>query len=346
MRTQASAEFDWWFRASYSTIARTVFLVTGDRGRGEEITQDAFAKMWQHWSSVSRYERPDAWVRRVAIRMAVKQVKRERIRKERERLAVVRDDPPPLPDPDLADGVAQLSPMQRAVVVLFYWEDQSVFDIARALEVSESTVKQHLFRARARLAASWERRRPTMSVDDRIRAGMSATLWRSSPPWIEPRRCPWQRSPTPRCAAGRGGWSGRGLLDRGPGGRRAESVRPAWPVTPVPSPTSELFGRYESDVTQPRGLAGHWVLEFDGTGALLVTPPDRYPGVVSGTLFTADGTTLRTNLFSQDVCSDLGDGDFSWTREGARLALAENIEPCGARGRFFTDNPWIAVHGP
>ena len=42
--------------------------------------------------------------------------------------------------------------MQRAVVVLFYWEDQSVFDIARALEVSESTVKQHLFRARARLA--------------------------------------------------------------------------------------------------------------------------------------------------------------------------------------------------
>ena len=43
--------------------------------------------------------------------------------------------------------------MQRAVVVLFYWEDQSVFDIARALEVSESTVKQHLFRARARLAS-------------------------------------------------------------------------------------------------------------------------------------------------------------------------------------------------
>jgi len=152
VRTEASVEFDWWFRASYSSVARTVFVVVGDRGRAEEITQDAFVQMLRHWSSVRGYERPDAWVRRVAIRIAVKQAKRERMRGERERLAVVRTDPTPLPDPDLAAGVAQLSPMQRAAVVLFYWEDLSVFDIARALGVSESTVKQHLFRARARLA--------------------------------------------------------------------------------------------------------------------------------------------------------------------------------------------------
>ena len=93
MRTEASAEFDWWFRASYSSVARTVFLVVGDRGRAEEITQDAFVQMLRHWSSVRRYERPDAWVRRVAIRMAVKQAKRERMRRERERLAVVRGRP-------------------------------------------------------------------------------------------------------------------------------------------------------------------------------------------------------------------------------------------------------------
>ncbi len=152
MRAEASAEFDWWFRASYSSIARTAFLVVGDRGHAEDITQDAFAKMLQHWSSVRGYERPDAWVRRVAIRMAVKQAKRDRMRRERERLVEVREHPIVLPDPDVARSVGQLSPMQRAVVVLFYWEDQSVFDIAHALEVSESTVKQHLFRARSRLA--------------------------------------------------------------------------------------------------------------------------------------------------------------------------------------------------
>lgn len=152
MRTEASDGFDWWYRASYPSVVRTVFLMTGDRGQAEEIAQDAFVTMLQHWSTVNRYDRPDAWVRRVAIRMAVKKAKRERMRRDRELWAVVREDPSPLPDPDLARSVARLSPMQRAAVVLFYWEDQSVFDIARTLEVSESTVKQHLFRARVRLA--------------------------------------------------------------------------------------------------------------------------------------------------------------------------------------------------
>ena len=153
MRTEASTEFEWWFRASYSSVERTVFLVVGDRGRAEEIAQEAFVKMLQRWSAVRRYDRPDAWVRRVAVRMAIKSAKRERVRPDVERLASRPElHTPSLPDPDLAAAVAELSPMQRAVVVLFYWEDNTVFDIARALEVSESTVKQHLFRARARLA--------------------------------------------------------------------------------------------------------------------------------------------------------------------------------------------------
>jgi RNA polymerase sigma-70 factor (ECF subfamily) len=43
--------------------------------------------------------------------------------------------------------------MQRAAVVLFYYDDLPVAEIARALVVSQSTVKQHLHRARVRLAA-------------------------------------------------------------------------------------------------------------------------------------------------------------------------------------------------
>jgi RNA polymerase sigma-70 factor (ECF subfamily) len=153
VRAEASAEFEWWFRASYSSVERTVFLVLGDRGRAEEIAQDAFIKMLQRWSEVRSYDRPDAWVRRVAVRMAVRSAKRERARPDLERLASAPDpEAPVLPDPDLAAAVHRLSPMQRVVVVLFYWEDNSVFEIARALGVSESTVKQHLFRARARIA--------------------------------------------------------------------------------------------------------------------------------------------------------------------------------------------------
>ena len=50
-------------------------------------------------------------------------------------------------------AVAALAPMQRAAVVLYYWEDRPVAEIAELLGVSESTVKQHLHRGRARLAS-------------------------------------------------------------------------------------------------------------------------------------------------------------------------------------------------
>ena len=152
MQAQARADYDWWFRAAYPSVSRTLFLIVHDRAQAEEIAQDAFVQLYRHWSTVEGYERPDLWVRRVAIRLAVRHVKRERMRRQREQLAA---EAPyeQLPDPDVGRAIASLSPMQRAAVVLYYWADDSVFDIARSLGVSESSVKQHLFRARARLAS-------------------------------------------------------------------------------------------------------------------------------------------------------------------------------------------------
>ncbi len=145
------AEFDWWYRTAYPRVARTVFLIVHDQVRSEDITQEAFLQLLRHWRTVGGYEQPDAWVRRVAIRMAVRHVKRESRRPRLERLAQhVGTDP--IPHPEVSVAIRSLSPMQRAAVVLYYWADQPVLEIARTLGVSESTVKQHLFRARARLA--------------------------------------------------------------------------------------------------------------------------------------------------------------------------------------------------
>lgn len=151
MRAAEQREYDWYFRASYAPVCRTVFLIVHDRELAEDVTQEALYRMLTHWRTVSGYERPEAWVRRVAIRIAVRELQRRTARVTKERLAqpVAYDE---LPDPDVGRAVAQLAPMQRAAVVLFYWEDRPVHEIAEVLCVSESTVKQHLFRARHRLA--------------------------------------------------------------------------------------------------------------------------------------------------------------------------------------------------
>ncbi len=151
MRGEDRADYEWLFRAAFPRVHRTVTLVLRDYDAAQEITQEAFLKLLENWRKVSAYEQPEAWVRRVAIRMAVRYAGRESQRLARERAALW---PPRTvePDVDLAEAIAALAPRQRAAVVLHYYEDLPVLEVARVLNVSDSTIKQHLHRARARLA--------------------------------------------------------------------------------------------------------------------------------------------------------------------------------------------------
>lgn len=149
--SDAELEYAWFFRAEFPAVVRTVYLILRDHGRAEDVSQDAFMQLYSHWRKVSRYERPEAWVRRVAIRMAVRQQKRERLRSvlERHTAVVVA---PSAGDLDLEQAMKGLSPMQRAVVVLYYFEDRPTNEIVEILGMSQSTVRVHLARARRRLA--------------------------------------------------------------------------------------------------------------------------------------------------------------------------------------------------
>jgi len=152
VRATERTEFEWVFRSTYASVLRTTYLILHDRGRAEEVTQDAFLRLCERWRGVHSVEVPEAWVRRVAVRAAVRSAQRTR----------QRTGPPPeddrptwdeLPDVDLARAIASLPPQQRAAVALHYLDDLSVEAVAQHLGVTASTVKQHLFRARARLAS-------------------------------------------------------------------------------------------------------------------------------------------------------------------------------------------------
>lgn len=143
-------EYERLFRSAYPSVLRTAYLVLHDRGRAEEVTQDAFLRLYERWSAAVQYDHPAAWVRKVVVRDAIRRAERER--KQRV-VALVpeqgRHDQ--LRDVDLLRAVATLPPRQRAVVALYYLEDRPVDEIAELMELSPSTVKQHLFQARGRL---------------------------------------------------------------------------------------------------------------------------------------------------------------------------------------------------
>jgi RNA polymerase sigma factor (sigma-70 family) len=146
----ASPEFEWLFRSTYASVLRTSFLILHDQGAAEEVTQDAFLRLYERWHSVAEVDHPSAWVRRVATRAAVKRARRARSSPATGPVHVSASDA--IPNIDLLRAVAGLSAQQRAAVALYYLEDRPVAQVADLMGVSASTVKQHLHRARGELS--------------------------------------------------------------------------------------------------------------------------------------------------------------------------------------------------
>lgn len=155
-------------RAEYPQVLRTVELMLADREAALDVTQDAFARVYRHWRKARRYDHPAAYVRRIAVNLAISQLRRRRVQEKALR-AFAASDPtcsPSYTDPSILAAVRKLPPSQRAATVLFYFEDQPSSEIARILGCSESTARAHLHKARAKLAhllAAHDERRARVS---------------------------------------------------------------------------------------------------------------------------------------------------------------------------------------
>jgi RNA polymerase sigma-70 factor (ECF subfamily) len=147
--------FDDAFRADYGAVVRVVAPIVGSLADAENLAQDAFAKAYVRWRRISGYDRPGAWIRRVAIRDAVRFAARGH-RATTAAAQAAAGDPTDAAATrvDLERLLARLPARQRACVVLHHLADWPVRDVADALGCTESTVRVHLHRARTTLAAA------------------------------------------------------------------------------------------------------------------------------------------------------------------------------------------------
>src|SRR6266545_2335130 len=134
---ERDAEFAWFFRNEFEALVRTMYLIVHDREQARDIAQDAFVQLFTRWRRISQYEQPEAWVRRVGIRMAMRSVRRERLRPRLERELDVASLPKPV-DVDVLRAVRRLPAAQRAAVVLFYFEDRPVAEVAGTVALAEA----------------------------------------------------------------------------------------------------------------------------------------------------------------------------------------------------------------
>lgn len=149
---------DAFYESAYPRLVAALHATAGSRDEAEEIAQEAFLKLLPRWHKVRDYEDPESWVRTVAWRIAISRWRRSRVAQAGLRL-LARAAPEATPEAsrlpvELFDG---LGLAQRQVLVMHYFLDLPIAQIAAELGVKEGTVKSRLARARDAVRANLSR---------------------------------------------------------------------------------------------------------------------------------------------------------------------------------------------
>jgi RNA polymerase sigma factor (sigma-70 family) len=132
--------------SEYPRLVGFLSLYCGDRFVGEELAQETLERVVRNWRRVRDLDSPSGWAHRVAVNLANSSWRRRQAARRADRFLHRRDD---LHDagPDVTtrvavhDAVRSLPDRQRAAVLLRYFGDQSVAEVARALGCPTGTVK-------------------------------------------------------------------------------------------------------------------------------------------------------------------------------------------------------------
>ncbi len=147
---------DEFLAAELPGLSRFTGALTGDPHLAEDVLSDALLAVVPRWRRISSLEHPAAYVRQVVVNTFLS----DRRKAGRRRTTPTADTG--VLDRAAADGseavlrrdeverlLAQLTPRQRAVVVLHYLLDQDDRQIAQVLGCAPATVRSHLSQARA-----------------------------------------------------------------------------------------------------------------------------------------------------------------------------------------------------
>jgi RNA polymerase sigma-70 factor (sigma-E family) len=146
----AAPEFADYMSARLPSLRRLALLLCQDWHRADDLVQAAMTRLYLGWEKASNADSTDAYVRTILVREFI----RERRTSWARRVSVT-DQPPELPPPppdredflDLRSAVAGLPPRQRAVLVLRFYCDMSVDQVAEALGCTQGTVKSQTAKA-------------------------------------------------------------------------------------------------------------------------------------------------------------------------------------------------------
>ncbi len=150
--TDDEVGFDEFVAARSAALSRTAYLLTGDHHLAQDLVQAALLQSAKHWRRI--HTSPEAYVRRAMYHQNISWWRRRTLT---EIPLLAHDGAAESADTDLRltldQALARLTPKQRTVLVLRFYEDLTEVQTAKALGISAGTVKSTSRQALARLRA-------------------------------------------------------------------------------------------------------------------------------------------------------------------------------------------------
>ena len=149
-------DFSAFFAEEHRGLFKLLYFVTGNRADAAELMQDAFLKLWERWDRIDKISDPRAYLFRVALNGF--RMRARAARRAARRLVPVATSHDPFDEVNLREDVRkmllELSPRQRAALVLLDLYGLDSEEAARIMGIRPSTVRALASQGRAVLRAS------------------------------------------------------------------------------------------------------------------------------------------------------------------------------------------------
>lgn len=157
IQSKSRDAFERLYEENLDLVRGLLFNMTGATDL-DDLTQDVFVKVWKNLPSFSFRSSHRTWIYRIAVHVAIDHLRRRRLSGAVDEAAEPVDDLTPervlgerRQSSVIQAELLRLNDEDRALVILSYFEERPLKEIAQVLEIPEGTAKSRLHAARARL---------------------------------------------------------------------------------------------------------------------------------------------------------------------------------------------------
>ena len=153
------------FQVLYSRYHEKVFAIARgillDADEAADAVQEIFTLVYRHLARFDKRSRFSTWLFRIAVNRSIQQSRRLRHVSKWVPLsdtipAPSEEAPSAATDPKIYEALAKIAPPDRALLVLFYWDELSLQEIAESIGCGVNAAKTRLYRARERFRVAYE----------------------------------------------------------------------------------------------------------------------------------------------------------------------------------------------